>query len=67
MTNFERIKNMTVEEMTVFLEKFCEKDWTGNNDRGCIWCPLFAGCGEDIGDWGKWLESEVQPNEQQNF
>ena len=66
MTNYERLKNMTVEEMAGFLQKFCDKDWL-NEENVCIFCPLANGCGEDIGDWGKWLESEVQPNEQQNF
>ena len=59
MTNFERIKNMSVEELAELFEGVCCA-------RVCALCPLFKSCGGDyIGEngWEEWLESEVADNE----
>ena len=62
MTNYERLKNMTVEETAVFLKKFCSAN-DYNETYICKVCPLYAGCGEDIDDWEAWLESEATEND----
>lgn len=54
MTNFERIKQMTIEELADFLDKitYCCK-----YDSECGYCPLYNAC---IGTTSSktWLESE---------
>lgn len=61
MTNYEKIKNMTVEEMAEFLEKLTDRC----NANRCKDCPLCKGifcCTTEIGCW---LNSEVDPCNQQ--
>lgn len=56
MTNFEKIKNMNVDEMA---EKL-------NESFACDRCPLGEFCDKDMSIsscsdiWKKWLESEVE-------
>ena len=56
MTNFEKIKNMSIEELTAAISYEMEN---------CIRCPLFDLCSEDTdldcsGMWEQWLKSEVE-------
>lgn len=56
MTKYEKIKNMTVEEMAKFLEELTDRC----NASRCIDCPLCEGlfcCTDEI---RYWLESEVK-------
>lgn len=62
MTNYERIKNMTVEEMADLFLGLCEKD---DSLSSCEKCPLCNDCGIDYGGspnhrWEAWLKSEVE-------
>ena len=56
MTNYEKIKAMTIDEMAEFLTKI-----TANY---CIYCPLQKNCeNQDIscrGSIQQWLESEEE-------
>jgi hypothetical protein len=55
MTNYEKIKNMTVEEMAKFLDELTDRC----NASMCIDCPLCKGlfcCAKEI---IYWLNSEV--------
>ena len=55
MTNYEKIKNMTVEELARFL--------ANRNQTDCINCPCFGEvCNENSCDNALkiWLESEVK-------
>lgn len=58
MTNFEKIKNMSVEELAKTISYEMEN---------CIRCPLFDLCTKDSysdidcsGMWEQWLKSEVE-------
>ena len=61
MTNFERIKAMTVDEMATFLEGIT------NPHCECSYCFVREICFEVDGGcetvFAKWLESEVQEND----
>lgn len=60
MTNFEKIKNMGIEEMAYKLD-----DMTA-----CVYCPIQKFCDKNRKTyyidcktvWKKWLESEVENN-----
>lgn len=54
-TNYDRIRNMSVEEMAKFIYGFCKRM------PNCWSCPLTRICPEceDIADFKQWLESEV--------
>ena len=51
MTNYEKIKNMSVEEMAKFL---CESFIV------CSDCPVRDSCVRDHEGFSYWLESEVE-------
>lgn len=62
MTNFEKIKNMSVEELA---------DTMANVMVDCVWCPICDFCAlhnrdttqefdSCSGSWGQWLKSEVE-------
>ncbi len=54
-TNYERIKNMTVEEMAEFLRH--------NFIFRCTTCPYNKDCGAGIGCYGglkQWLQAESE-------
>ena len=61
MTNFEKIKNMNIDQLS---EKL-------NESFACDRCPIGEFCDKNnstpylscTGVWGKWLKSEVQNNE----
>lgn len=53
MTNFERIKGMSIEELAEFLCQV-KQDYQPDIQWGC---HEFPGC-EDWADWEEWLESE---------
>lgn len=55
MTNYEKIKNMTVEEMAKFLEKLTD-DCNANNCKACPLCRGIFCCTTEIECW---LNSEV--------
>lgn len=59
MTNYERIKGMSVEEMAVVLSKMCKIA------EDCQHCPFYENCHESETDyaWEQWLESEAESNE----
>lgn len=65
MTNLDRIREMTAEELAEFLDK-ATTCCTSDCDE-CGRCPLFVcrkysgGCGQD--SIAKWLESEVSEND----
>ena len=60
MTNFEKIKNMSVEEFAERLSEYFD----------CVRCPIEEFCDKDglssmsisscSGIWKKWLKSEVE-------
>lgn len=56
MTNYEKIKNMSIEDLAHFLDKIT---YCCNNDSECGYCPLYDAC---IGTTSSktWLESEVE-------
>lgn len=64
MTNYERIKAMTVDEMAKFLDTITTLcyDKLGSYGTSCFHCPLRQtyknGCG--VNTIKKYLESEVQ-------
>jgi hypothetical protein len=62
MTNFERIKNMSVEEMAILMDKIitsCNLNGYYNKQLFCKGCPVNRGnCSAT--DFGCWLESEVE-------
>lgn len=62
MTNFERIKNMSVEEMAILMDKIitsCNLNGYYNKQLFCKDCPVNRGnC--SVTDFGCWLESEVE-------
>ncbi len=61
MTNFEKIKNMSIDELA---EKL-------NESFACDRCPIEEFCNENNSGphssctivWGKWLKSEVKNND----
>ena len=55
MTNYEKIKNMTIEEMANFLDKITER--CASNE--CEDCPLCEGIFCCTSEIGYWLNSEV--------
>lgn len=57
MTNYEKIKAMSIQEMGQVLSKFCF------SVTCCDDCVLKNNCGENepyFGDWDMYLESEVE-------
>lgn len=56
MTNYERIVNMSIDELADFLENWC---------RGfefCLTCPLCDDCPEDgSASFADWLTKEAKP------
>ena len=56
MTNYERIKNMMVEEMSKMFSEMCR------HREDCPHCPFYDDCPEDEGvsAWKDWLISEVR-------
>lgn len=56
MTNYERIKNMSVEEMANFFENLCECP------PGCDIYSGYCLSNRCIDCQSKWLESEVDNN-----
>lgn len=56
MTNYERIVNMSIDELAGLLEPFCR------NTEGCGNCPLFDDCPEDgSASFADWLTKEAKP------
>lgn len=62
MTNYEKIKNMSIEEMTVFFDNICNSILSD-----CSLCPAYNLCrtgdnwsNECIKNINSWLESEVE-------
>lgn len=59
MTNFEKIKSMSVDELAKKLDELCS----------CSHCPFIEFCDENVegttctGVLKKWLESEAKENE----
>lgn len=56
MTNYEKIKAMSVEEMVAFIEDvaMCEKKNT------CIGCVMHTDEGCGVSDCGNWLLQEAE-------
>lgn len=61
MTNYEKIKNMSVEDMTVFFDNICDSILSD-----CSLCPAYNLCqtvdnqnNECIKNIKSWLESEA--------
>lgn len=57
MTNFEKIKSMSIEEMAEFLDDYFGEMCGAVDNCGC--CPFFSETGCE-GSTRKWLESEVE-------
>ena len=59
MTNYERIKGMSVEEMAVMLSKMC------TIAEDCPHCPFYDDCPEGETDyiWEQWLEQEAESDD----
>lgn len=63
MTNADRIRNMSDEELAEFLEKTVYYCRGRQNDNYCEDCPLFE-CRVCNGEYiGKWLQAEVKEGE----
>lgn len=59
MTNFERIKSMTIDELAETLEAIVENDvCLVNGHQWCDTCKFASFCDVQAGDVKKWLESE---------
>lgn len=62
MTNYEKIKNMSTDEMARFLNHIttcCNHNGYYNNQLFCKSCPInFGNC--SFVDFGCWLRSEVE-------
>ena len=56
MTNFEKIKNMSVDEMAKFLDRITSR-CSANRCEGCPLCEGIFCCPIEI---GYWLNSEVK-------
>lgn len=52
MTNLEKIKNMSVEELAHFISRLTD----------CDRCPLYCGGGCEY-SWVEWLKSEAEKGE----
>lgn len=50
MTNFEKIKNMSVEELAYYVYRFID----------CRYCPIYCNDGECCEAIKQWLKSEVE-------
>lgn len=62
MTNYERIKNMSVDEMARFLDNIatcCNQNGHCNKQLFCKECPINCGNCSFV-DFGCWLNSEVE-------
>lgn len=60
MTNGDRIRSMTDEELAKWLNGICNMCIS---ESGCTGCPMYDGCAADV-DWQEeWLKQEVQENE----
>lgn len=62
MTNYERIKNMNIDEIAVFLNNIatcCNHNGYYNKQMFCKECPINRG-GCSFVDFGCWLNSEVE-------
>lgn len=57
MTNAERIRQMTDEELAKWLNEIAQR-CRGSITR-CIGCPIFASCGESSFWHEKWLKQEA--------
>lgn len=60
MTNFERIKNMTVEETDEICRALC------NSISFCSECPVNEYCEIGSNGFKQWLESEVEMSDDSN-
>lgn len=61
MTNFEKIKNMSVKEMSRFIydiASFCNRNGYYKTQMFCKYCPIECGEGSSI-DIFVWLNMEV--------
>ena len=56
MTNYDRIKQINIEEMATLAQKICK------NMENCYTCPFENHCAEseDIEDIKQWLLQEVE-------
>lgn len=73
ITNYERIKSMTVEQMAEWLDQILNQDRKDWDEPGCYHCVIHGthheneeGCGgcEFWGGLKQWLEREVENSEQ---
>ena len=60
MTNFDRIKGMSVEELAEILDASTEADVCLNTSASCDECMFARYCEIVIGQATKWLESEAE-------
>lgn len=61
MTNFERIKAMSVDELAETLEAVLKEDvCLMNGHQWCSECRFASFCDTKVGDAKKWLESEAK-------
>ncbi len=60
MTNGDRIRQMTDEELAEF---FCRISQCCGNDASCTMCPIYGGCAQNVMCVERWLEQEVKQNE----
>jgi hypothetical protein len=60
MTNFERIKAMSIDEFSEIFEAIAENDvCLMSGHQWCDTCKFAKFCDVPAGDVKKWLESEV--------
>ena len=61
MTNYERIKNMRIEEMAALFDEM-SSNCIDCTEEACNYnCPIYrSGCYCDSSDIKSWLESEVE-------
>ena len=62
MTNYEKIKNMSVKEMSRFIydiATFCNRNGYYKTQDFCKYCPIDCGDGS-VFDIAIWIESEVK-------
>ena len=60
ITNFQRIKAMSIDELAGILEAIAENDvCLMNGHQWCDKCKFAKFCDVPAGDVKKWLESEV--------
>ncbi|MBR2388245.1 MAG: hypothetical protein IKB02_05700 [Clostridia bacterium] len=60
MTNFERIKGMSVEELAEILDVITKADVCLNPNASCDECMFARYCEIGIGQAKKWLEMEAE-------